>query len=257
MATIALLAMLGFIALREKFFGTSNTPDTTAQSISPKPEKMTEKVRLLIRSEEDNELNEPIENVSVEFAVSNGSSSIKKTGNDGYADIEIPQGVDVVIYLKHKDYVQRKYTINSGVEPGKTKEYFLKRKLKANLSSISIPSKPEPTISGVWEGRYTCSLGITGVTVAIAQTGNKVIADFSPYPVPENPNIPRGVAKYEGDFNSTSRSIYFPRGTWIHQPAPFWTAFGFQGQFDENLEKFSGNMDHHSCKTINLSRKHS
>lgn len=115
--------------------------------------------------------------------------------------------------------------------------------------------KPEPTISGEWEGRYTCSKGITGVTIAIAQTGNKVIAEFSLYPVPENPNIPRGVAKYEGDFNSTSRRMSFPRGTWIDEPAPFWTAFGFQGQFDESLETFSGKMEHHSCTTINLRRK--
>lgn len=257
MGTIALLAMMGFLTLREKFFGTSDTSDTIAQSISPKIEKETEKVRLLIRSEEDNELNEPIENVDVEFAVSNGSSYIQKTGNDGYAYIEIPQGVDVVIYLKHKDYVQRKYTLNSSVQLGKTKEYFLKRKPKASLSSISIQSVPEPTVSGEWKGTYTCSKGITGVTVAIAQTGNKAIADFSLYPVPENPNIPRGLAKYEGDFNSTSRSMRFSRGTWIDQPAPFWTAFGFQGQFDENLEMFSGKMDHYSCTNINLKRKDS
>jgi hypothetical protein len=96
---------------------------------------------------------------------------------------------------------------------------------------------------------------LTGVTIAIAQTGNKVIAEFSLGPVPESPNIPRGIAKYEGDFNSISRRMSFPRGTWIQQPAPFWTAFGFQGQFDENLETFSGNMDHHSCTTINLRRK--
>ncbi|WAL59105.1 hypothetical protein [Thermocoleostomius sinensis] len=124
--------------------------------------------------------------------------------------------------------------------------------------------KPEPTISGEWEGKYICSKRITGVTVAMAQTGNKVIADFVLYPPRENSDIPRGVerydgrsgsARYQGDFNPTSRLINFPRGTWREQPAPFWTAFGFHGEFDENLETFSGRMDHHSCTTINLTKK--
>lgn len=124
--------------------------------------------------------------------------------------------------------------------------------------------KPEPTISGEWEGEYVCSERITGVTVAISQTGNTVIADFFLYPPPENLGVPYGVeryegrsgsARYEGNFNPTSRLISFSRGEWREQPSLFWTAFGFYGEFDENLETFSGRMDHHSCTTINLRRK--
>ncbi len=267
LGAIALLASVGVFTLGDKLLSTSDTPEkntpsispklekATVQSVPPKPEKSTKKVRLIIRSEDEKELNEPIENVKVEFAVSNGSSDYKFTSYEGYVDIEIPQGVDVKIRLTHKDYLQRRYTLNLDTDPDKTKEYFLKRKPKANLSFNSIPSKPEPMISGVWKGKYTCSQGITGVTVAIAQTENKLIADFSLYPVPENMNVPNGLAKYEGDFNPTSRRMRFLRGTWINQPAPFWTAFGFQGQFDENLETFSGKVDHYSCGTINLKRK--
>jgi hypothetical protein len=255
---IALLAIIGSLTLGEKFFATSDTPDTIGKSTLPKPEKATEateKVRLLIRSEDDGE---PIENVTVEFAVSNGPPFTKTTGTDGYTELEIPQGVKVVIRLSHKDYVPRSVTINSSLEPGETKPYLLKRKPKVSLSSNSIPSIPEPTITGKWEGTYTCSLGITGVLVDIDQTGNSVSADFSLYPVPTNPKIlKKGVARYEGDFNSTSRRVRFSRGTWIDQPYPSWVAFGFQGQFDENLEEFSGTMDHRSCKTINLKRKDS
>lgn len=257
---IALLAIIGVLTLGGKFFGKSDTSDKVIQSILPKSEKTTEKVRLLVRSEENNELNEPIGDVSVEFAVSNGSPSTKKTSSDGYADIEIPAGVDVRIYLNHKDYLKKNFTINSSVEPGKTKDYFLKRKAKQNLSSMAVPSPsmsslPDVMISGEWKGKYTCALGVTGVTVAIVQTGNKVIADFLLYPVPENPTIPSGQAKYEGDFNPVSRSISFPMGKWINQPGPLWKAFGFYGKFDENLETFSGKVDYYSCKEINLIRK--
>jgi hypothetical protein len=115
--------------------------------------------------------------------------------------------------------------------------------------------KESSVVSGQWVGTYTCSQGITGVTVDIDQIGNKVIADFSLYPVPENPNVPRGMARYEGDFNSISRRMRFSRGTWINEPASSWTAFPFQGQFDETLEDFSGEMDGYRCTTINLKRK--
>jgi hypothetical protein len=128
--------------------------------------------------------------------------------------------------------------------------------------------KPEPTISGEWIGTYTCSQYITGVTVKIDQTGNTVIADFYLYPPPEDSDISpgskrydgaNGRSEYKGNFNATSRSISFPEGVWRKNPAPFWwtpwRAFGFYGEFDENLETFSGRMDHHSCTTINLTRK--
>ncbi|QKQ74207.1 hypothetical protein [Nostoc sp. TCL240-02] len=254
MVAIALPAMLGFVALGEKFLGTSETPGTIPGSISTKPE--TETVKLRIRSKGDKE---PIQDVSVEFAVSNGSSSTKPTDSGGYTDIEIPKGVDIEIFLRHKEYAPENYRINSDIERGKVKEFYLKRKPKVSSSSISTPSEPEPTISGVWIGKYACKQGITGVNVTITQTGDEVKAIFSFYPVPENPNIPSGKAEYKGNFYSTSREIIFPQGTWIDRPAINWTAYGFNGQFDENLETFSGKMDHYSCRTrtINLTRKDS
>ena len=119
------------------------------------------------------------------------------------------------------------------------------------------PTSKESIVSGQWVGTYTCSQGITGVTVAIDQIGNKVIADFSLYPVPENPTVPRGMARYEGDFNAISQHMRFPRGTWMNEPAPSWTAFPFQGRFDESLKNFSGRIDGYRCTTINLKRRDS
>lgn len=120
--------------------------------------------------------------------------------------------------------------------------------------SATPTSKPELTIIGIWEGTYTCSLGITGVTIDIDQTGNTVIADF--YPVPDNPNILRGRARYKGDFNSPSRWMSFSEGKWINRPAD-WTAYPFDGQFDKNLKTFSGKMDGYRCTTINLKKRDS
>jgi hypothetical protein len=124
--------------------------------------------------------------------------------------------------------------------------------------------KPEPTISGEWVGTYTCSQHITGVTVKIDQTRNTVIADFYLYPPPENLDIPlgskryqgaNGHSEYKGNFNATSRNMSFSEGIWRKKPAPFWTAFGFYGEFDDSLEQFNGRMDNHSCTDIKLRRK--
>jgi hypothetical protein len=126
--------------------------------------------------------------------------------------------------------------------------------------------KLKPPISGEWAGTYVCSQGVIGVTVYIEQTGSTVVADLRLYPPSENSDIPSeekryegsdGRAIYKGDFNSISRYMRFPQGEWSKSPGFLWKAFGFQGQFDENLETFSGNMDHSGCKTFNLKRKNS
>lgn len=133
--TILLLALIGISSLFRNLV-TPDPPRPIPPSPSPTFDKTTEKVRLLVRSQEEKK---PIQDVSVEFAVSNGPSVTEPTDSSGFADIEIPQGVNVVIHLNHKDYVRATYTLNPSVEPGKTKEFFLKLKAKASVPSISTP----------------------------------------------------------------------------------------------------------------------
>jgi len=134
---IFVLATTGFFTLKGVLFLDQSDPRTPPTPI-PTATQPIEKVRLRVRSENK----EPIPNVSVEFAVSNGSSSTKLTDTGGYTDIEIPKGVGVEIYLKHRDYDPQNYIVNSEVEPGKTKEFTLK--LRARADSRSIPILPAP-----------------------------------------------------------------------------------------------------------------
>ena len=128
--------------------------------------------------------------------------------------------------------------------------------------------EPKPAFLGEWIGTYTCSLGITGVTVSIKQDGKKISAIFHLYPLPNNsdisPGVPKyegspGIARYEGDFDSTSRYMRFPEGKWDEAPGPslLWTAVGFHGNFDEKFQTFSGKMERYTCTNINLRRKDS
>ncbi|WP_414517729.1 hypothetical protein [Nostoc sp. PCC 9305] len=218
------------------------------------------------------ETGEALEGVKVEVIAKKGPPEPEFTDINGYAKIKILGQEDVLVTLSKLGYPTQSFKINLSIDRNQVRIIRLTKSGQAKVSSIPkqpietekpLTSTPTPKlkessmISGQWVGTYTCSLGITGVTVAIDQTGDQVIADFSLYPIPENPNVPRGMSRYVGGFNSTSRVMIFPEGTWINRPGSSWKAFGFHGEFNENLEKFSGTMDHYSCKTINLSRKDS
>jgi hypothetical protein len=136
---VTLLAITGLFTLKRAVLpdlSSSGTPP----NLTSKAEQSMEKVRLRVRAENK----EPIPNVSVEFAVSNGSSPQKLTDTGGYTDVEIPKGVSVDIYLKHRDYDPQNYTVNSEIEPGKTKEFTLRLRAKADSSAMPVLRASEP-----------------------------------------------------------------------------------------------------------------
>ena len=211
------------------------------------------------------ETGEALEGVKVEV-IAKGPPEPEFTDINGYVKIKILGREDVLVTLSKSGYPTQNFTTNLLIDRNRVRVVRFNKSGQAK--QIPIPDqhieaeKPLPstlnesnTISGQWIGTYTCSQGVTGVTVALDQTGNKVVADFFLYPIPENPNVPRGMSRYVGDFNSTSRRTNFPEGTWINKPGSCWRAFGFHGEFDENLEAFFGTMEHYSCKVINLTRK--
>lgn len=61
------------------------------------------------------------------------------------------------------------------------------------------PSLAASSVAGKWRGRYTCGQGETGMTLTITPTGKntvKAIKDF--YPLPSNPDVPRGRSVHIG-----------------------------------------------------------
>jgi hypothetical protein len=217
------------------------------------------------------ETGEPLAGVKVQV-VAKGAPENQYTDDNGYAKLNISSKGDVRVTLSKPGYTTKDFNINLSNDQN-TVRYVRLAKLgqpegssperKHQETSILLPTPtamPSPKASnmifGQWVGTYTCAKGITGVSIDIDQSNNKIIADFSLYPVPENPNIPRGLARYEGDFNSTSRRISFSQGTWINRPEN-WEAYPFHGQFDENLKTFSGEMNGYRCTTVKLKKKDS
>lgn len=76
-------------------------------------------------------------------------------------------------------------------------------------------------MAGQWMGTYTCSQGLTGLTLSVsAGTDDKLTGRFSFYAVPANPGVPAG--------SYTMTGTYYPGGsfsltgqTWINQPPGF------------------------------------
>lgn len=124
------------------------------------------------------------------------------------------------------------------------------------VSIISLTALPvlASDINGKWRGRYLCGQGFTGVTLTIKQIKTDVIAEFELYPLPENPNVPKGVALFQGSFDQTSRQMVLKGVKWLKQSAPGWTIVDFSGEFDFQLRSFSGRKLNPRCGNIDLVR---
>lgn len=80
---------------------------------------------------------------------------------------------------------------------------------------------PQPQFLEVWEGTYTCVQGITGARLSIQEFSGqtfKLLGEM--YPVPSNPNVPKGRAELwgtmQGDLSSGTLNLTGWR--WLVQP---------------------------------------
>ncbi len=73
-------------------------------------------------------------------------------------------------------------------------------------------------MTGDWTGTYTCSQGLTGVKLAIADEGaGTVAATVSFYAVPGNPGVPDGSYVATGSYSASSGLVLNP-DYWINEP---------------------------------------
>ncbi|MDO8351008.1 MAG: hypothetical protein Q7S94_07635 [Gallionella sp.] len=111
----------------------------------------------------------------------------------------------------------------------------------------------EGTISGAWEGRYTCQQGNSGLTLHTEQTDRKhVRALFHFYPLIENPNVPEGCFEMDGIYNKKSQRVEFIGRSWIVQPSGYGTV-NLSGQIDEENE-MSGRVKTGGCSEFELKK---
>jgi hypothetical protein len=75
----------------------------------------------------------------------------------------------------------------------------------------------EPWYVGAWSGTYGCSQGITGLTLTIEDLGDRAVeATYDFYAVPENPGVPSGSYRMEGNY--VDGEMVLTGVEWIDQP---------------------------------------
>lgn len=118
------------------------------------------------------------------------------------------------------------------------------------------PASAGPTFPevSVWEGRYVCGQGLTGLTLTIRPTGpDRVSAIFAFHADPANPGVPSGSYSMTGVLSASSEIVHLVPERWIQQPAGY-VMVGMSGTFDVRGGVMRGRIDHPSCVDFELRR---
>jgi len=110
------------------------------------------------------------------------------------------------------------------------------------------------TIAGTWKGTYTCSQGLTGLTLNIVKDigSDDVTAVFSFYADDSNPTVPSGsysmIGVYQDDLVLNLESL-----SWINNVRGY-NMVDLNGKFNASFSKFTGNIPYTGCTTFSLSK---
>lgn len=121
-------------------------------------------------------------------------------------------------------------------------------------SAVGPDSRP---LTGTWTGTYTCSQGLTGLTLVM--TGSifgAVVATFDFYAVPENPDIPSGRFAMGGAYTFAGEvRLDADESDWIEQPSGYRTV-DLEGVVSSDSNQYSGNViGTIGCTTFSLVRR--
>lgn len=105
----------------------------------------------------------------------------------------------------------------------------------------------------VWEGRYVCLQGVTGLTLELTGSGGpSVAAVFRFYAVPENPTVPSGSYSLTGLVRGDGTIDLTPE-RWFEQP-PGYVMVGMTGLLDPTTGIMRGMITNPDCAAFDLHR---
>lgn len=111
----------------------------------------------------------------------------------------------------------------------------------------------EDTISGAWEGSYTCLQGNAGLTLHTEQLDKKhVRALFHFYPLIDNANVPEGCFEMDGLYDKKTQRVELRGKRWIVQPSGYMTV-DISGTID-NENEMSGRIETGGCSSFELKK---
>lgn len=105
----------------------------------------------------------------------------------------------------------------------------------------------------VWEGRYLCPQGVTGLTLELSGNGTaEVSAIFRFYAVPENPGVPTGSFTLRGVIRGDGTIDLVPE-RWLERPDRY-LMVGMTGVLDRASGVMRGRIAAVECDGFDLHR---
>lgn len=115
-------------------------------------------------------------------------------------------------------------------------------------------------LNGIWKGTYTCTQGLTGLTLTLTgKSGGVVEGVFNFYEVETNPGVPNGSFNMIGAYSSTRKlTLNADESDWIEQPSG-WRTVDLDGTVSANLSTYSGTVSSNtgasSCTSFSLTKE--
>ncbi|MBN2285867.1 MAG: M23 family metallopeptidase [Tissierellales bacterium] len=112
-------------------------------------------------------------------------------------------------------------------------------------------------LSGIWEGSYTCSQGLTNLRLEITENASyEIDAVFNFYANVSNPSVPAGSFRMVGTYDAISKAINLDATEWIDQPSG-WLTVDLSGTVSHDNRLMTGNVLGGSgsrCTTFNVEK---
>jgi hypothetical protein len=128
----------------------------------------------------------------------------------------------------------RRAIVAIGAEPGKGSPMRLRAPLlfAALVALCGAAAAQGPRLAGgAWSGAYTCSQGLTGMTVTLAPrdaaTADAVITFYAH---PDNPGVESGCYEATGRYDAASGRLVLTPGRWIYKPGDGWRTTMLDGR---------------------------
>lgn len=126
----------------------------------------------------------------------------------------------------------------------------------AALAGLAV-AQPQRFSGGAFSGAYTCSQGLTGMTVTLQPArGADVDATITFYAHPDNPGVESGCYTARGRLDPATGALSLSPGGWIYRPGPGWSMTRLDGRIEGGA--FSGRViapgNPTACSTFALRR---
>ena len=120
-------------------------------------------------------------------------------------------------------------------------------------------AQPQHFAGGEYSGAYTCSQGLTGMTVSLRPLdGDLVDATITFYAHPDNPSVDSGCYGARGRLDRATGQLPLRPGAWIYRPGPSWSTTRLDGRLDATGSAYAGRViapgNPTACTTFALRR---